>query len=200
MTILPHYARRVALLTLLVVISAAPALHAQGLGAPPPLSSLPNGCRLKLSDSEGGHPILWLHCTACRFALLGLASLEGQVVVRTPEQALEFLRLFSSPNTWYLSSLEQMVEVTVGAKADRPRFLVPVQQFAKCCVPATATVKVSPPGVRQFTVRRTIVERDFHVYAIEQIVEENGRVQLTEKTLLNQDGRLLGAFWDPYIM
>src|SRR6266496_4948050 len=86
---------------ILAALLMIPALwaHAREVGSAH-LSSLTDGCRLELRTS-GKQPMLWLVCRNCRFALLGRESLEGQVTLQTEDQALEFVRLFSTPDTWY---------------------------------------------------------------------------------------------------
>ena len=164
------------------------------------LSSLTPGCRLAVRSSERPGPDVWLVCQNSRFLVLGRQNLEGQVIIKTPQQALEFVRLFTTPDTWYLSRMDQMVEVTAGRRPEKERFVVSEERFAACCVlPTVDTVRSLADG-GEFTVRRTVVERDYRVFAIKEIVRERGSVTVSEKTLLNVDGRTLGGFLDPYIM
>jgi hypothetical protein len=160
------------------------------------LSSLKPGCRLELADVDPGPPGVWLTCPSGRFHILGRPNLEKQVAIRTPPQAMEFVRLFSTADTWYLSSVDQMVEVTAGPTAERCSFTLPRYDFLQCCVPATA----SRSKDRTFVVRRTVVLRDYRAYAISQEVQPDGTVQLLELDPLSIDGHSLGGFCDPHIM
>jgi len=161
------------------------------------LSSLKPGCRLELEQDENvAHPLVWLTCPTGRFHILGRPNLEKQVSIRTPSQAMELVRLFSTADTWYLSSLDEMVEVTPGDTGEHCAFQVPRTEFLRCCVPATAVHSANGT----FLVRRTVVMRDYKAYAISQDVDADGTVRLHELTPLSIQGRALGGFCDPYIM
>jgi hypothetical protein len=165
----------------------------------PKLTSLRGDCKLELRSGRKPRPMLWLACKSCSFVLLGRASLEGHVRIQTPEQALEFVRLFSTPNTWYLSRLERMVEVTAGKRPDRFRFVVSERQFSECCIPPAATLAASSSsGVKWFEVRRTVVEEDYQVFAITEVVDSDGNYTITDKSPLSIPGKELGAFLNPY--
>jgi hypothetical protein len=197
----PCRVRQVSAAALTMLVGLQPFVGA-GLLDPPLLESLRSGCRLEQPKKGNPDRLLWLSCANCRFILLGRTSLQGQVKIRTPEQALEFVRLFTTASTWYLGRLERMVEVTQGAKADPPSFVVPQAQFAKCCVATTVReAEESSPQYRWFVVQRTIVEEgSYNVYAITEIVGEDGRITTTERKLLGSGGRQLGVFSDPYIL
>lgn len=165
---------------------------------PPKVSFLSDGCRLELRRGNNPRPMLWLACRGCSFVLIGRASLEGQVKIRTPEQALEFVRLFTTPETWYLGP-ERMVEVRAGREPNPNAFMVPNAEFARCCVPPKVQVSGHTAGGSWFDVQRTVVdEKDDSVYAITETVGPDGRLTQGERRLLTKDGRRLGRFIDPY--
>jgi len=183
----------------LAVLTGPEAASPTDLLEAPDLTSLRGDCRLELRSGRKPWPMLWLACKRCSFVLLGRASLEGHVAIQTPEQALEFVRLFSTPNTWYLSRLERMVEVTAGKEADRARFVVSEERFSECCVPPTATLTgASTDDVKWFEVRRTVVEEDYRAFAITEAVDSDGNYTITDKKRLRVPGKELGAFLNPY--
>jgi hypothetical protein len=164
----------------------------------PTVTSLQPGCRLEFRKGTRPDPLLWLACGDCSFVLVGRASLEGQVKIRTAEQALEFVRLFTSAQTWYLGT-ELMVEVTPGPRPIRPWFVVSEAEFTKCCLAPKVEVSGYSDENPWFDIQRTIVDyRDYAVYALTETVGPDGRLGTGEKRLLNRDGRRLGRFSSPH--
>lgn len=176
-----------------------PAVQADGSDSTLRLSSLLPGRRLERVTYSPAHlERVWLVLGEYRVALIGRENLEGQVKVRAPEQALELVRVFTTPHSWQLSRVEAMVEVRPGPRADPYYFVVPEAQFRSCCVPAVATVAPeSTPKYMWFVVQRTVVEKDYSVYAITEVVGEDGRIVTTEKKLIDKMGQKLGLFPTP---
>jgi hypothetical protein len=170
-----------------------------GSNQAPALSSLQKGCRLSF-PTDKLHPRLWLKCECCSVILLGRASLEGQVAIGTNEQALEFVRLFTTWDTWYLSSLERMIEVTAGKEVRPYEFTITKEQFERCCVQASAMRMAGTTDAQPwFEVTRTVVDESDHaVYSLTEFVSSDGRLVMHEKRLLTRDGDKLGRFLDPY--
>jgi len=158
----------------------------------PSLSSLRPGRQLQVR--QGAFPRLWVTCGGeCAFLLLGRESLEGQVNIQTPEQALEFVRLSTTQATSFWGPV-RMTEVFAGEQTHKFRFIVPKEQFARCCVPVTVTL-IGSAEQPSFTVQRTVVQRsDYGVYSLKETVTHDGHLYRDEMRLLSKDGRSLGTF------
>ena len=141
---------------------------------------------------------MWLVCPTGKFRILGRPNLEKQVAIKTPAQALEFVRLFSTADTWYLSTVDQMVEVTPTLSPEPCEFAVSRIVFLRFCVPPTALPTSSGPAA--FVVKRSVVKREHRAFVIVEAVARDGTVTLSELTPINVDAHSLGGFCDPYIM
>jgi hypothetical protein len=123
------------------------------------------------------------------------------VTIRTAEQALEFARLFTTPDTWFLAPDGGLAELAEGQEADKYRFVIPKAQFARCCVPVMVTPTDSTKEKPWFKVQRTVVRQsDYGVYSLTELVAHDGRLVRYEMTLLGKDGKALGTFTNPYDM
>jgi hypothetical protein len=160
--------------------------------APVALSSLRAGCQLtrevlRIPVPMGHWHGMWLTCHGERFLVLGPLSLLGQVEIRTPEQALEFVRCFSSYATFDLTGMEGTVEVVPddGTVDARDFLAVDRQVFAEHLTrPEARSVPQQPMepralalrGSQQLTfwVTRTIKDPGGAIYSVAEQVDDDG--------------------------
>ena len=167
-----------------------------GSAAPdlPPLSSLVPGCTLERAPLGPLVPVgrqdgIWLTCQQVRMLVVHPDNLLGKVDIKTPEQALEFVRFFSSIVTFPVLHGRGCVEI-MGESSDglfyrldpavfKRRFLAPVSE-------ATGSEKA-----KDFTISRVVVCADQGVYQLEEQLAPDGMsFETSRKRLLKSAGSL----------
>jgi hypothetical protein len=191
-------------LALIVGISCKTAsVHSDALGffKIPPLSSLDAGCRLR--DQYVGLPgvlreALVMRCGNAEFVVREPDNMIGHVHIRTPAQALEFVRFFSSPDSYGYFSLGGMVEVVPST--DEGEFNgVPPAVFARYFKPASVTEHDSScrfDGAldcgRCFEIERPVVLLDKRVLEFGQWVCESGLTLDLERKVVIENAETIG--------
>jgi len=156
----------------------------------PKLSSLAKGCTLKETVGPDWRR-LWVDCGCGAFRVTEPESLALHVNIGTPEQALEFLRLFTAPAACDLVPEPAWVEIEASERDGW--FALSRDRFARLCEPPNALGPSDIPGdLRQaFRVRRCVVSpRDGALYAAEDFVTSGGLVTEGERKLLLPAARL----------
>ena len=110
------------------------------------------------------------------------------------EQALEFVRLFSRDGHWRLSGVDDYAEPVPGPSSDPTNFVVQSRDFARCCTAAAVREYKGGSGKTEFEITRTLVDREYRVYRVTEVVGEDGDWQLVRQEKLAADGRTLGEF------
>ena len=173
-----------------------------------PLSSLDEACSLQKrwigiwpSQQYG----VMLRCNGADFFMTHPNNLLGHVHIRTPEQALEYVRLLSSTDTYALFSFGGMVEVVPHVSSQQSaRFnSIPAKVFQRWkLTPATASEIDNHPCKptldlvcgKEFKVIRTVVFSNQRVYEVVESVGEHGFYSLMSKKLLLKDASRIGIF------
>ncbi|MGH2397336.1 MAG: hypothetical protein ACRDFW_10180 [bacterium] len=175
-----------------------------------PLGLLPPECRLtkrwigSVFELPWG---VWLDCGGSAFLVVHPLNLLGHVTIKTPEQALEFVRFFSNRESHDLFLLDNMVEVLPARHvAEKSGFneLDPevfAKHFQKAVVrklpraqPAQKGQSVVGIPVSEFEVRRVVVLPDHKIYEIVEVVSENGFYQILSRDVVFNDATKLGIW------
>jgi hypothetical protein len=126
------------------------------------------------------------------------------VHIETPEQALEYVRFFSSADNYMLYDLNGMVEVVPTTKPSESFNMIPETTFSRWkLAPAVARViRDQPCSVdlelvcgKEFLVTRTVVFPDQKVYKVTESVRERGLYSVVSKTLLIKDADKIGILY-----
>jgi hypothetical protein len=156
-----------------------------------PLSSLQKDCRLERRLLPFGNLIgVWSRCADDLVLLVHPLNLLGHVSITSKSQALEFLRLFSSRDTY--SHFWIFGEVEVEAGNERDRFVLEQLAFRQLCQPVKVD-EYSMNGRKGYAVRRPVVLLgDRGLYELTEFVSEYGGYQVIGKRLLVADAQDLG--------
>jgi hypothetical protein len=154
-----------------------------GLHSGPALSSLAPGCSLKVTMGPEWRR-LWVDCGGGAFRVTEPEALATHVRIRTPEQALEFLRLFTASSACDLVPDPPWVEVEASDKDGW--FVLGRERFDRLCGPAKAS-KLELPGAAApaFRVERcTVSTRNGALYHAEDYVTHDGFVTEARRKIL----------------
>jgi hypothetical protein len=72
--------------------------------------------------------------------------------------------------------------------------MVEQKRFANCCEAAAVREDKRPTGERVFEVKRLLVDLDYRVYRVTEVVGENGEWQMSGREPVAMDGTALGRF------
>jgi hypothetical protein len=115
----------------------------------------------------------WLECGSLRFRITHPGNLDGFVKITSRLQALEFVRFFSSPETYMLFELGGMVEILPGEITEDADFnIADREKFEECCGEPKVTEIAG--SAREYVVERFVVQLDGFVYAITETVQSSG--------------------------
>ncbi len=158
------------------------------------LSSLISGCKIE-KGLASRFPRMWLVCEDVRMLVTHQLNLFGHVRVETTEQALEFVRLFTSKES-YVSFNTSVHWVEVLPDKQDGIFALRKDEFQKFC--PQVEVKSwddSPKEIQQFSITRCAVNvEDRGLYRIEEAVTRDGHYTLLSKELLFEKAEELGIF------
>jgi hypothetical protein len=103
-------------------------------------------------------------------------DLEGLVAIGSPEEALAYLRYFSSRSVLGVVKNSGVVEVVRESDPLRPRFAsVPDALYDQLAFAPTITqIDDKLSGMPQFEVSRTVVMADSNVYRLRELVTAHG--------------------------
>jgi hypothetical protein len=148
----------------------------------PHVSFLTSGCRLEITQGGDWHR-LWLNCGRGPHLLSEPSSLMWHVRIRTPEQALELLRLFSSPDACQGIPAPQWVEIT---SSDRDGWLALNQPMHEALCPTTSAHEIDHASstTKRFLVTRCLLREDGDLYSVDERVRENGETEVDQKTVV----------------
>lgn len=161
-----------------------------------PLSSLKPGCVLKMrwiglipDFAEG----VWLWCGSVAFLVRNPLNLVNHVELKTPDEALEYVRFFSTFPSCDYFDLDKMVEVLPKHdKGELGLFELYEPIFLKHFRPASAKeiLYYGPDRDegccrgRQFHVTRTVLMSDGTIYEVEEYVCDDGFYWIQSKKAL----------------
>ena len=155
-------------------------------------SALVPGCTVRFRSTLRVDEIrAWLDCGCGPVLITHPMNLLDRVRIKTPEQALSFVRLFSSRETFRYFSESNRVEVLPGEE-DGP-FVLDRKKFSRVATPLKVEAHRGMGGRMFFRVTRTTVSLDD--LALEEIVEtvdEDGYYKLVSSRVLAEDATQLG--------
>jgi len=164
----------------------------------PSVSFLTPGCHLEMSV-EGAHwQRLWVNCGSGPHLLSEPSSLTWHVRIRTPEQALELVRLFTSSKACHMVPIPRWVEVT-ASDDDRDHWLALERRtYDVVCPQSTAKEMVRSDPAKRFDVTRCLVsEDDGNLYSVTERVSENGATETVRKVIVLHDADMRIGTCDP---
>jgi hypothetical protein len=198
----------------MTAVAAAFALWANAVATGiPTLTTLQKGCAIE-REWLGLVPALpaglWLRCGESGVLLAHPRNLIGKVNIETAEEALEFVRYFSSPDTYAFFELGGMVELVSSRSARAAkgqRFnIVEHDLFERHLTSAVARfagdLEWTGEGesarvcrrCRSFEITRSVIFPDQRVYEITETVFQNGFYSLAEKRLICS-GQEIGIYF-----
>ena len=146
---------------------------------------------------------IWLKCGDREFLVLQPNNLLGHVHISTAEEALEYVRLFSSPDTFKCFAMDGMVEIVEGnPESPGAAFNVVKPSIFKRHFRRARAVEADShpckPGVafacgREFRITRVAVFSDQHIYEVVESVYESGFYGIISKRLLIKDATRVGV-------
>jgi hypothetical protein len=172
------------------------------------LSSLRAGCLLEKRwiGFVMSHPWgAWIQCGGEPVLLESPRGLLGKVAITSKDRALEFLRFFSSSDSYDMFSQDGMCEVSadsnseaweatirehLGRRFERPSITENVAQ--SLCHEADGSAL--PCSMRQYHVSRVVVMYDQSVYRVQETVWQDGCYVLEARHRLLRDVRRFGVF------
>jgi hypothetical protein len=149
------------------------------------------GCRLERTAGEEWNR-LWLNCGRGPHLLSEPSSLAWHVEVRTPEQALELVRLFTSYDGCERLPQAGWIEVVPGEKDGWLR--LDAETFARVC-PQASAIQVTDGAKKWFSVASCLMRpQGGDLYRVVHIVHQNGDTYTgTETVVLASASRRVGT-------
>jgi len=155
-------------------------------------SALVPGCKITMESTGRVDDIrAWLDCGCGGVLVLQPMNLLRRVRIRSSEQALSFVRLFSSKETYRYFAGPNRVEI-LPAQEDGP-FILARQKFDSVATPLKVEQDADASGRLTFRITRTTVS--LSNLALEEIVElvhEDGYYTLVSTRVLAEDATKLG--------
>ena len=109
------------------------------------------------------------------------SDLKGRVVIRSPEEALEFVRLLTSPGTHYLFPDIDYVEPAEADGAPAPWAYT--EDYAR-------RMNLEPPRVRRegadFIIERNLVDREGGLFRATERVDSDGGYSLIKRVSIDE--------------
>lgn len=116
-----------------------------------------------------------------KFQISGVRDLEGRVVIGSPEEALEFVRLFSSIETHYLFPDIQYIEPTLANNAPDPG------EYTK---EYKQRMNLQSPRYKQegdgFVIERNLVDRAGKLFRATEHVGRDGAYSLLKALIIDE--------------
>jgi hypothetical protein len=180
-------------------------------GEPLPLESLNPRCVVQ--KAWAGLPPLpygaWLTCTEAQPVLIpDPLSLLGKVHVESEEEAIAYVRFFSSPHTYDLFRMDGMLDVALVAESWSERLAGAAEAKAIFRPPQVVSATdnsfcVDERGGRQtcsrttFTITRRAAFYDGGIYEVTEELSEDGAYRIVAKKLLLKGVQRFGIHHDP---
>jgi hypothetical protein len=157
------------------------------------LGALREGCAVEKRLTGLGNTIgAWLRCDEQSVLLTHPLNLVGHVNIQSEEEALEFVRLFSSRDTYFLFPYFGRVEVLPSKETGA--YALEEQKFREIAkLPEVKRVGLSNGHQASFQIKRAVVLlSDVSLYETTEIVHENGLWECISNRLLYKDVSQLG--------
>lgn len=144
-----------------------------------------------------------LECANIEFVVLQQNNLLGHVHIVTPEDALEYARLFTSPETFKFFDMNGMVELVEGnSRSPDAAFNVIAPSVFRKHFRRARVIEVNDRPCKEdlafacgkeFRITRVVVLADQHIYEVTESVYESGFYSLISKHLLFKDASRVGV-------
>jgi hypothetical protein len=163
----------------------------------PQVSFLMPGCRLETTEGADWHRV-FVNCGNGPHLLSEPSSLMWHVRIRTPEQALELVRLFTAPpDACQMIPFPRWVEINAHAavepNAERDSWLaLDRSTFERVCPRSLSHEIAGRDPLKRFIVTRCLIgvtEDDGNLYSVEEHVMENGETEIVRKTVVLANAR-----------
>ena len=172
------------------------------------LSSLTPGCTLEKRWVGFSSTLLWgvwLRCGGLPVLLDSPLNLLGKVKLDSSERALEFVRFFSTSESYTMFALEGICEVRSGStqepwettlvphlgKRFEPPRVTESRRHSLCHAPDGSSVECT---MKEYKITRVVIMYDQNVYRVTETVSEDGYYNLDRKILILRDSRRFGVF------
>jgi hypothetical protein len=162
------------------------------------LSSLSSECALELFNTPSDpvrYEAIFLVCGREKTLIVSPENLYGKVKIKSPAQALEYVRWFTNPRTYRYFDLAGMVELVEGTSGPAAAFNVVAKDvFASQLVKPRALETTTWEGKkREFIVQRTVVFLDQSVCEVTEQVGVEGGYYLANKRVILSDATKIGV-------
>jgi hypothetical protein len=141
---------------------------------------------------------LWLRCRDAEFLVTEPMSLYGHVRLRTPSDALEFVRFFTLPTSDAYTRPDGMVEVMPATEGADEFNIVRPEVFRRRFHPAI--VKALPKNANEkaetFSIRRVMLTRQGSVVELTELVNADGYYDVLSQHMLVSDASKLGLYYE----
>lgn len=159
---------------------------------PIPLSTLTSECRIARSPVNrfgASQTAAVIDCGCYPHVITSPVSLEGLVDIRTGDNALEFVRVFSSIHTFDLFEMGGVVEIAGFGESNYTedgRFLIDDEfkpTFGRQFRPPTV-IEETQFGEKRFRIQRVVAGTDGKVYELDEYVSQAGVYRVLKRRLL----------------
>lgn len=134
---------------------------------------------------------VFLRCSEADFLVTSPGNLYGHVRITSGDAALEFVRFFTTAESYRYFNLDGMVEVLPGRVTSTSAFnVVDPSVFAKRLTSPTVVDLGGAP--RQWAVTRSVVALDQKIYEVREIIDERGLYLASSKRVLVPNAQKLG--------
>ena len=164
------------------------------------LSSLHPNCRLKIRPFDVWQVLpkaLWLVCNSDDFLVIHPNNLIGHVEIATKDQALEYVRFFTSADSYRLFYLDGMVELMPGHREHGRDFNLVDEKVYFKYFKHNAEIKEgssSGNGLKEFYIQRTVIYLDQRVVRISEVVRQDGFYDVISEAILYENAGKLGIY------
>jgi hypothetical protein len=162
-----------------------------------PLSALISGCSLSRGAIAEQVPLgrpdaLWLTCAGVKFVVVHPDNLVGKVNIRSPNEALQFVRLFTSLPTFASVRLGGCVEL--ADTGDRSLLYVVESRIFSRYLKNAQVEQQGQQATKDlsFIIKRPVVCPDQKIYLWEEQVESDGMYFQLSKHVVVKSARNLG--------
>jgi len=157
----------------------------------PPAPRLADGCTFVVGTISVSEEGLFLRCGKTEFRIFHPKNLQGLVKISTGDEALRFVRFFTSRKTFFLVGLQGDVEVVPAGQVSNSFFYSARKQSA-ALTPVAVEEFDDPTEGRVFIIQRTVVGMDQALYRLRERVAESGNYDLQARKLIERDASRLG--------
>lgn len=135
---------------------------------------------------------IWLQIGGCQVFVADPKNLLDHVDIRTSEDALSFVRLFSGEDSRPYLRPDGLVEVPIPAASKRPKVF---KQAAVRERAARGAARDCLSCGKQFEITRVMVSPDLKALEVTELVTERGYYALISSEVLVKDASKVGLFY-----